>query len=314
MDEMRRALGRLLTNTYYNFQGIRIAFMNQIRDIVRKKNEGIAFDEVEEKKEEKSFDKKYNDSNLLSLVQKLLEDKKITREEYDYFYECFSLIEGMTLAKMPTCPKCGKRSKFELKTGGVKETEEQAKKMLKTYVEAEPIWNIYLSNVKGMGYVLAANLIKSVGYCEKADTVSQLWAFCGYHVVNGKAPKREKGKMLGFNLELKTMVWKISDSLMKGNKGYYRGIYDSEKEKQLNRVYSKGVLNEKYNGYDEDSTQLSKGHAHMRALRKMVKHFLSHYWECSREIVGLPTEKAYVEGVLEHEHVISWKEALEREG
>lgn len=313
MDEMRKALGRLLTNTYYNFQGIRIAFMNQMRDVVRKVNEGIAFDEVEEKKEEKSHDKKYNDANLLPLMETLLLEEKISQEEYEYFHECFALIEGFELNKMNKCKHCEKRSKLTLKTGGVRETEEKAKKMLKDFVGPEPIWNRFLSKIKGISYVLSANLIKELGYCEEADTVSQLWAYCGYHVVNGKAPKREKGKKLGFNLKLRTMVYKVSESLMKGNKGYYRSVYDSEKAKQLDRVHAIGELSGKYNGYEEEDTHLSKGHAHMRALRKMAKHFLSHYWECSRELVGLPVKKTYVEGVLEHEHLLSWRDVLERE-
>jgi hypothetical protein len=46
----------------------------------------------------------------------------------------------------------------------------------------------------------------------------------------------------------------------------------------------------------------------------MVKLFLSHFWEASRTLAGLPCERTYVEGVLEHEHIIHWEEALELEG
>ena len=189
-------------------------------------------------------------------------------------------------------------------------------------VKTEPIYINFLKSVRGIGELLSAQLIKVFGDCSQYDTVSRLWAHAGQSVVNGKAPKRMKGVPVKYNPDIKKLTWVVSDCLMKSNKGYYRGIYDSEKEKQLNRVYEEGELHTKYpqksiktkkDIYPESATKLILGHAHNRALRKMRKIFLDHFWFASRELAGLPAQKNYIEGVLGHNHIITWKKALEME-
>lgn len=310
---LRRQMGRAITNLYNSFQDLRKNAMNQIRDIVRKKNEGIAFDEVEEKKEKKEFDKKYKDNNLDEIAQQLLEQGKFTKEEFDFFSECRSLVKGFKVRKMPKCKHCERRSLEKVEVGGITEIEEKARKMMKEYVEPEPIWKMFLSKIRGISYVLAAKLIKEIGYCQKAETVSQLWAYTGNHVVNGKAPKRQKGQKLGYNTQLLSLTWLVSSTLLRSNHGYYQSLYYEEKERQLEKQYPQGHLAGKYNGYEDTDTSLTKLHAHNRALRKMRKHFLAHYWEAARESLGLSTEKTYVEGVLEHDHIVGYREAIRRE-
>lgn len=289
MTEVQKNIGRLLANAYYEYQGIRISLKNQVRDVIRKRVEGISFNEVEEKKEVKSGGK-YSDIKLVKMWNLAYQQEKITTDEYSFLLKAWEMAkEGKLL-------------------------EDKYKRLMNKYVESEPIYIEYLSEIKGIGPVISANLIKDLGYCERFDTVSKLWAYTGNHVVNGKAPKREKGKKLGFNIRLKTFTWKISDSLMKSNKGYYRKLYLTEKQKQEAKVYEKGYLFNNYNGYKEDDIKLSKGHVHNRAMRKVRKHFLSHYWEASRELMRLPTEKTYVEGVLNHNHIIHWKDAIKMEG
>jgi len=314
MSEIRNELLRIAVNLYYDYQTIRIKSLSRIRDIVRKTNEGIAFNEVEEKKEVKTYDKKYSDDKLDGIIKILRLEDKITQQDYDYFYGCQNLLKGPEIVRMFTCKHCEKRNKQTLNIGGVIDLEKESFKVIRGLIKNEPIWKTFLNKIKGIGEIITGTLIKELGYCERFDTTSKLWAYTGNHTVNGLAPKREKGKKLGFSLELKTFTWKISDNLMKSNKGYYRHLYDTEKEKQLNnKVYEVGYLAKTYNGYDPKDTQLSKGHAHNRALRKVRKHFLSHYWECSRELIGLPTKKTYVEGVLGHQHIIHWRDVLEQE-
>ncbi|MBA7492953.1 hypothetical protein ES702_03506 [subsurface metagenome] len=291
-------IGRNITNAYYDFQQVRIASMNRVRDVIRKLVDGIKFDEVETKKEKKEYKKKYTDKELLSKLNKLLTDDKILAEEHEYVMECWDIMQDS------------------------KKLEKKFQKAMETFISKEAVYNEFLSKIRGIAEILSANLIKEFGDCSKYDTVSKLWAHTGNGVIDGIAPKRKKGETLSFSPRLKTLTWKLSDSLMKQNKGVYRGIYLKEKEKQLNREYEVGYLHEKYpekkkNGkdvYPESTTQLILGHAHNRALRKMRKIFLDHYWNASRELNGLPTEKNYVEGVLNHSHIITWREAIEKEG
>ncbi len=295
--EKMEFIGRIIANAYYDFQNTRISAMNQIRDVIRKTSEGIEFNEVEEKKEKKDYKKKYTDNELLSKWNQLLIDGEITQKSYDYLLECWKMVKE------------------------TKNLEGKYKRAMLKFVKDVPIYKEWLSKIRGIGPVLSANLIKEFGDCSQYGTVSKLWAYTGNHVVDGIAPKREKGKRLSYSPRLRTLTWKLSDSLLKQNKGFYRKIYDDEKKKQLRKTYELGYLHEKYpqkrksgkDIYPESATTLILGHAHNRALRKMRKIFLAHYWHVARELAGLKTEQTYVEGVLGHDHIVSWEEALTRE-
>lgn len=289
--ESLKIIGRNITNAYYDFQQVRIASMNRVRDVIRKIVDGIEFDEVETKKEKKDYKKKYTDKKLLALLTKLLNEGGIKSEEYDYIMKCWDIMKES------------------------KKLEKRFQDAMEDFISTEPVYNEFLYKIRGIGDILSANLIKEFGDCSKYDTISKLWAHSGNSVIDGVAPKLRKGENLSFSPRLRTLTWKLSDSLMKQNKGVYRNIYDTEKKKQLNKEHEIGALFDKYGKpYKKTDTHLSLGHAHNRALRKMRKVFLDHYWCASRELNGLPTEKNYVEGVLNHTHIITWREAIKKEG
>lgn len=350
----QKELLRISLNLYYGYQGLRIKSMNKIRDIVRKTNEGIPMNTVEAKKEHKTFDKKYSDNQLNKTMEHLLLEDKITPEDLDYYYECRNLIDGPMVFKMFECKSCGKKNRQEIHLGGAEDMEKETVKTIKELIIHEPIWEEFLSKIKGIGELIGASLVYFFGYCDQKiykngeliamekdlnfdkaynewekdhllpkekqlfrrtgfKTISQLCAYTGNHTVNGKAVKPKKGKPLGFKKKLRSFTWIISESLKKHNKGYYRDLYNKEKINQANREYEEGFLAENYNGYKKKDTKLSKGHIDNRALRKIRKRFLSHYWEASRELIGLPIEKTYVEGVLNHNHIISWRDVIKQE-
>jgi len=289
MKETKKFVGRIVAGAYYDMQEVRKATKNRIRDVIRKKVEGIDFDEVEEKKEEDNYEQKYTDEQLFEEWKKLKEEGKITEEEFKYVNNSWEVANES------------------------EKIERKYKNQMMDYVKSEPIYTKFLQHVRGIGPVLSTNLIKNFGDCSNYDTVSALWKHTGNHVKNGKAPELRKGEEIEYSPRLRTLTWKISDCLMKSNKAIYRYIYDSEKKKQLAREYEKGKLAEKYNGYDEEDTQLSKGHAHNRALRKMRKIFLAHFWAASRELAGLDTRESYVKEKLGHKNIITWKDALKEE-
>lgn len=278
-------------NTYYAYQDIRKASYNRLRDIIYRVNEGISLNASQDKKETKSYGKEYADANLPKLWKKLTEDGKIDEKTASLIQETINLVKES------------------------KNFETKYKKLIHNWLKEQEIYKKFLKQIKGIGPIIVARLIKNFGDCSQYDTSSKLWAHCGYGVEkDGTAPKKQKGKEISYNPKLRTFVWNISDSLMKLNKnGFYRQTYVEEKERQLAEEYEKGYLASKWNGYQADDTKLSKGHAHARALRKMVKIFLDHYWVVARTIAGLETEKNYVEGVLGHIHIVSWKDALKME-
>ncbi len=288
---LKQIIMRLSAVGYEEIQEVRKSLYSQMRDILRKKNEGIDFDVVENKKGIKKFDKQYNDAKLEPLLKKLEKEGKILPDESHY-------LEDIFVVQIPL----------------INSLEKEYKKKMRELVKDEDIYIEFLDKVKGIKEILSAKLIKGLGDCSRFDNISKLWAYCGQAVVNGKSPKRTKGITIHYNPKMKSLTWVVSDCLMKSNKGYYRRVYNLDKIKQLARIYPVGELFKKYGKpYKNSDVNLSKGHIHNRALRKMRKRFLSHYWEASRELIGLPTIKTYVAGILGHNHIISWREALELE-
>ena len=145
-----------------------------------------------------------------------------------------------------------------------------------------------MTEVKGVAEILAAQVISMIDI-ERADTVSALWRYAGYGVVNGEREKPIKGEVLHYNKRLKTSCYKVGSSFLKSNSPY-RQIYDNAKE------------------YYENNRDWTKLHRHNAAMRKMIKVWLSHLWEVWRKLEGLPTRNIYAEGKLGHNHYISPQE------
>jgi len=272
-----KELGHIIVGGYYDHQAVRTQTMNRIRDIIRKKDEGIPLNKVEEKKEKKAFDKRYSDRFLPLLLDEMRKNKKLTEDEYQYITK---LLEAEKKAHA---------------------YEQAYKPLMEEYIKTEPLYTKWLSKIKGIGPVLSSNLIHIIGYCdgkypdgrEKVPTISSLWHYCGLHVVNGKAPKRQKGQKVDYNTKARTLVWKIADSFVKKRTSPYREIYDSEKKRQISLMESNAP-----NAPD------SLGHAELRARRKVAKIFTAHYWLVARQIKGLPITKPYAFDRLNHQHMI----------
>ncbi|MBZ9577505.1 hypothetical protein KJA13_00495 [Patescibacteria group bacterium] len=308
-------IGRTIAGGYADHQDVRKSTMNRIRSLVRHISEGIPFDQPEEKKEERTFDSKYRDGNLLKLIEMMFAQGKITKEESDY------LSKALELAKKALS------------------LEQSHKGPMRIFILAEPVWKEFLSHVPGIGGVLASNLIAKFANCERYDRVSSLWRHCGLHLicpecveetedkilpvpanVNGKcpkcgkqgvAPRRKKGRRNDYDGRLKTFAWNIADCLIKKKSPVYYEIYLKEKERQLNRRFSRGQLQRNYGKpYKKSDTTLKLLHAHNRARRKMVKIFLQHYWVASRELAGLSVIGPYVKDKLEHEDIVTWRDVL----
>jgi hypothetical protein len=136
-----------------------------------------------------------------------------------------------------------------------------------------------------VGDILAAKVISMIDI-QRADTVSALWRYAGYGVVNGEREKPTKGEALHYNKRLKTTCYLIGSSFLRSNSPY-RQIYDSSKE------------------YYETNRDWTKLHRHHAAMRKMIKVWLSHLWEVWRTLEGLPVRNIYAEDKLGHNHYIS---------
>jgi len=294
-DRMLKYVGRIISGAYYDYQEVRKSMMNRIRDIIRKKAEGIPFDAVEEKQEDKNFDKKYSDNKLLDTLA-LIKDE-LSDGEYEYMTKIFSLTEE------------------------AKKMERQYKKVMQEYITSEIIYRAFLQHIRGISTILSANLIKEFGYCEKYKYVSSLWKHCGFDVQDGVAPRRKSGERITYNPRLRTLGWKIADSMVTQRTPLYRELYEAEKQRQLEKEYPKGYLASKYNYikrdgklvevYDKEDTKLKQWHANKRAMRYIAKMFLEHYFVASKKLTGQEVTKAWIIEHGGHKDYISWEDAVE---
>ena len=152
-----------------------------------------------------------------------------------------------------------------------------------------PIYE-YVSEVKGIGPMLAAKMIAMIDI-GNSPTISALWRYSGYGVVNGERERPVKGEKLHYNKRLKSTIYLIGGSFLKCGSPY-RDIYDTSKE-----FYTRTKVN-----LPNDEPDWTKLHIHRSALRKMVKLFLSHLWVTWRQLEGLPISAPYVHAKLGHEH------------
>jgi hypothetical protein len=136
--------------------------------------------------------------------------------------------------------------------------------------------------LKGIGPMLSAKLISMIDI-EKADTVSALWRYSGYGVINGERERPVAGEKLHYNKRLKTALYLVATSFMRSNSPY-RTIYDSAK------AY-----------YQANRADWTPMHVHRAATRKMIKVFLAHLYERWRAIEGLEVRRLYVHEKLGHE-------------
>lgn len=138
----------------------------------------------------------------------------------------------------------------------------------------------YMCRVKGVGKTLALKTVVMIDI-HRADTISALWRYAGYAVINGEREKPVKGEKLHYNIRLKTTCYLIGSSFLRSGSPY-RDIYDKAREEYESR---------------EDWTKL---HKHNAAMRKMIKVWLSHLWLVWRKLEGLPVSDPWI--VAENNH------------
>ncbi len=183
------------------------------------------------------------------------------------------------------------------------ETEERYTKTIKKAIKQFPIWECFLSKVKGCGPLMAAVIISELDPY-KARYVSSFWKYAGLDVVNteGRSRKKEhlvdveyvnkKGelttrKSITFNPFLKTkLIGVLGPSFLKSKSPYSEIFYDYRSRLQNHPKH-------------KDKTP---GHRKNMAIRYMIKMFLKDLWMAWRTLEGLPVKTDYAEAKLGLKH------------
>ncbi len=183
------------------------------------------------------------------------------------------------------------------------ETEERYAKTIEKAVKQCPIWQHFLSKVKGCGPIMAAVIISELDPY-KARHVSSFWKYAGLDVVDGVGRSRRKEhlteveyvnkagelairKSITFNPFLKTkLIGVLGTSFLRSRSPYSDIFYDYR-----NRLENHPKHKEK-----------TPGHRKNMAMRYMIKMFLKDLWIAWRTLEGLPVEPDYAEAKLGVKH------------
>lgn len=182
--------------------------------------------------------------------------------------------------------------------------EAELKALVMAEIKQEPLWQNWLKGVKGVGPCIAGGLMAWAGDCSNFDTVSKLWAWSGLHVLDGHAPRRERGVRANWNPVMRTLAWKASKSFVLSGRGY-RALYDAEKVR-LRTLHPEPEPCDPPRKRKDGGVlmRFTDGHIDAMARRKVAKVFFAHYWQMARASAGLPTREVYVIEKLGHGTVI----------
>jgi hypothetical protein len=199
--------------------------------------------------------------------------------------------------------------------------EKTIEKMLHTVLKEFPVYNEFLSNVKGVGDIAAGWIIGEYDI-HRATTVSKLWQFTGLNpgMVPGKKRVENKdgsfsfilsgemvrgdrltpGHVAPFNKRLRTaMVGVLADGFIKAQSPYALEYYYPYKERLAQEVNVPTTADpEKGKPWKDDS----KGHRDRAAKRYMIKMFLKDLYVAWRTLEGLTVRRPYQEEYLGHVH------------
>ena len=182
--------------------------------------------------------------------------------------------------------------------------EKQIGKALDVYSDSKPIGR-WMRSIVGIGPVIAAGLMAHIDI-KRAETASHIWRFAGLD----PTMKWEKKTKRPWNASLKTLCWKLGESVVKTSgheRSFYGPIYVQRKAFEIARnergelaeAAAKALASKNY-GKTTDAYKsyivgkLPPAHIHARACRYTVKVFLSHLHEKWRTMEGLPVRDPYI--------------------
>jgi hypothetical protein len=177
---------------------------------------------------------------------------------------------------------------------GIAALEHQAVLALQRAMRSHPL-GPWVTAQKGLGDKTMARLLAAIGNPATRDTVSQLWAYSGWHVIDGTAARRRKGVRANWSNEAKVRSYLAAEACVKNRNSPYRVVYDDGRAKYADAVHSADCAPCKAKAGDP----LRAGHQHARAMRLVAKAILRDLWREARRLHNLDPGQALLDT---HDH------------
>ena len=172
----------------------------------------------------------------------------------------------------------------------IAQAEKQAVSNLELAMKNHPL-GPWVKAQNGLGLKTVARLLSAIGdpYANELHgrprTVSELWAYCGFAVHDGKAQRRARGQKSNWSDTARMRTWNIVQPIIKNRNSPYRHLYDQVKVGLQGSVYDEHYEGRKFQGKPIVVGQpLSAGHIHARAQRVVMKTILKDLWIESKRI------------------------------
>jgi hypothetical protein len=166
------------------------------------------------------------------------------------------------------------------------------KELITTAKTAGPIFD-WLIAIKGIGPHTAAKLLALIDDPGAFATISKLWRFAGYAVIDGQREYRKAGEKSHYNSRLKSELYLVTEQFIRHQTPVFVDLYYEEKVK----LREKHPIAIGENG----RRRYSDMHIHLMAMRKVSKLLLALLWVQWRKLEGLPVSEPYAVAILGHD-------------
>jgi len=219
------------------------------------------------------------------------------------------LLELKKLDKLPPISETKKIKVEELGKIGFGEEfyqkmlagEEKKQTDLEELTASHPLW-LSLPRIKSFGLLTCGKFIAAGGDIDRCPTSSGFWYGMGLDIVDGKAPRRIRGKRdVIRKIPAFPHVTRVGEQIrqqMLMQNPFFHELYLMHKADYLARYPDKPLM-----------------FAHKHGQRISQKVFYSCLWKCWREAYGLPAPYPYVFDILKHSdgHLIDISDFSESE-
>lgn len=164
--------------------------------------------------------------------------------------------------------------------------------------------NEWVKSTTGIGEKQGARLLAAVGdpYWNDRDdcprTLAQLWSYCGYAVVDGRAPFRQKTKhnkdgsivegtgRVTWNPTARMRVNRVAEQCKRTMASPYRAVYEDARKKYAGAVHKRECHRCTPKGHPPApvGSPLKLSHEDARGVRVVAKEILRDMWSQARDI------------------------------
>lgn len=189
---------------------------------------------------------------------------------------------------------------------GITDLENMATLDLKRALRTHPL-GAWVKNTPGIGEKTGARLLAAIGdpawneLHDRERTLGELYAYCGYHVIGGAAPRRQKGQKANWSNDAKMRAYLCAEAAVKAGVRKTDTV-DDDNGYDLEHRYATTDLGQVYLDtrahYDgavhnvechrctpagkppaEPGTPLKASHQHARAMRAVSKAILADLYD-----------------------------------